>query len=172
MEQYERATVSVGNQRHTPEPPLAAIAGTAIPWGPNRTANDHSRSAGCGRRRTAARNRPSPPNVPAGSITAIVDHAISLVNHPKKTPIFLPCTGMSWSRNRSRAGRGLVHFSAETRYCREKRKPKTWTCPLTGRRGQSPVNGYVLFRMSVIRLVFPETRAISYTLGRPGGFVS
>ena len=24
----------------------------------------------------------------------------------------------------------------------KKRKPKTWTCPLSGRRGQSPVNGY------------------------------
>ena len=43
--------------------------------------------------------------------------------------------------NRSRAGRGLVHFSAESRYCREKRKPKTWTCPLTGRRGQSHFRG-------------------------------
>ena len=65
------------------------------------------------------------------------------------------------TRNRSRAGRGLVHFSAKSRYCREKRKPKTWTCPLTGRPpprklGRSPVNGYQKSTQEVTSIAPPD----------------
>ena len=38
-------------------------------------------------------------------------------------------------RSRSRAGWGLVHFSAVKLLWREKRWPKTWTCPLPAARG-------------------------------------
>ena len=39
---------------------------------------------------------------------------------------------------RSRLGRGLVHFSAGNRVWRNKRRPKTWTCPLSRARGTVP----------------------------------
>ena len=47
-----------------------------------------------------------------------------------------------WSNNRrgrSQARWGLVHFSAGKHVLREKHRPKTWTCPLPWRQGDSPI---------------------------------
>ena len=58
-------------------------------------------------------------------------------------PSTSPVIGYRRLRSRSRASWGLVHFSAERRGLREKRRPKTWTCPPPQRGlprpGQSPV---------------------------------
>ena len=41
----------------------------------------------------------------------------------------LSAGGLNRRGNRSRGGRGLVHFSADKRYFQTNRWPKTWTCP-------------------------------------------
>jgi hypothetical protein len=80
-----------------------------------------------------------------------------------------------FSSNRSRAGWGLVRFSAEKRALREKRWPKTRTCPLSAAQGgqsqfrggqalfsatsfaprklgQPPVNGYPASQQQLVKI--------------------
>ena len=54
------------------------------------------------------------------------------------------CAGKGTVRGR----RGTVLFWANRRCFTSRRWPKTWTCPLTGRRGRSPANGYGKFTPS------------------------
>ena len=48
---------------------------------------------------------------------------------------YISCCGAG---NRSRGGRGLVHFSANPRCFQVRRRPKTWTCPPLPRYGVFP----------------------------------